>query len=198
MVNDLDYIKLSFSELPHFTTSDSWINYKFNEADTSWMIFALEEREGQEPQWRRIHSSYWGSNHCMYGIYKKGAAWEAHMGQRLVRGKKVPVEKYLDFRKLSTTQITGLGVLRPVSSKTICESNQSVLETYHGHHWDKSDWEVVGTDPLGPFRIPLSSRANLAFVTEVDGPCEIFLETPQGDVAVLPSATMDLFTNGGV
>lgn len=44
--------------------------------------------------------SYWGSNHCMYGIYKKGAAWEAHMGQRLVRGKKVPVEKYLDFRKL--------------------------------------------------------------------------------------------------
>ena len=64
MVNDLDYIKLSFSELPHFTTSDSWINYKFNEADTSWMIFALEEREGKEPKWRRIHSSYWGSNHC--------------------------------------------------------------------------------------------------------------------------------------
>ena len=198
MVNDLDYIKLSFSELPHFTTSDSWINYKFNEADTSWMIFALEERVGQEPKWRCIHSSYWGSNHCMYGIYKKGAAWEAHIGQRLVRGKKVAVEKYLDFRKLSTTQISGLGVFLPVSSKAICESNPSALDSYHGHQWDKSDWVCDGSDPMGPFRIPLSSRANLAFVTEVDGPCEIFLETPQGDVAVLPSATMDLFTNGGV
>ena len=98
MVNDLDYIKLSFSELPHFTTSDSWINYKFNEADTSWMIFALEERVGQEPKWRCIHSSYWGSNHCMYGIYKKGAAWEAHIGQRLVRGKKVAAR--IDDRRL--------------------------------------------------------------------------------------------------
>lgn len=63
------------------------------------------------------------------------------MGQRLVRGKKVPVEKYLDFRKLSTTQISGLGVLRPVSSKTICgvEPKASLKPTTG----------ITGTSPIG-------------------------------------------------
>ena len=198
MVNDLDYIKLSFSGLAHFDTPNTWLNYKFNEADTSWMIFALEEREGEEPQWRCIHSSFWASNLSMYGLFKQGAAWEAYTGQRLVRGKKVAVEKYLDFRKLAITNISDLGVLRPICIKSICESSMSLIDAYYGHDWDKTDWVSDGEDPIGPYRIPLNSRPNLTFVTELSGPCEIFLESAQGGVAALPSATMDLFANGGV
>lgn len=106
MVNEIDHVKLGFSELARVNVADQWLQYHFNSVDDVWIVFALEERDDQPPKWRRIHASWGHGEAAMYGAYKKGAAWEVHTGQRKLRGKALPVEKYLE---LGNQQFSTLG-----------------------------------------------------------------------------------------
>jgi hypothetical protein len=174
--------------------SGSWLQYHFNNAGDGWIIFALETHENQPPRWRRIHSSWGYGETAMYGIYKTGAAWEVHTGKRLIQGKSVKVEKYLsEIAKLPLVQLSDLGDLRPIARKTLDERGLEHIDSYYGHQWDKSSWDMSLAAECGPFTIPLNSRPNLTFLQQVSGPSEVYLETQSGSLVGRPSETMELF-----
>ena len=128
------------------------------------------------------------------GAYKKGAAWEVHTGQRKLRGKALPVEKYLaEIAKLPTKQLSEIGALRPMCRKSVEGHGLEYIDRYYGHEWDKTSWDMSEAGPTGPFLIPLSTRQNMAFLQRVDGSSDVYLTSPTGSIEVLPTATLDLF-----
>lgn len=194
MVNEINHIKLGFSELAPVESSDSWLKYHFNNADTAWIIFALEESDNQQPKWRRIHSSWGLGETAMYGAYKMGAAWEVHTGKRLWNGKSLKVEKYLaEVSKLPLVNLTDLGDLRPMAKKTVDERGMENIDSYYGHQWDKSTWGLSEAGAGEPFLIPLSTRPNLTFLQQVCGPSEVYLESQSGAVIGAIPQTLELF-----
>ena len=194
MVNEINHIKLGFSELARVEAADSWLQYTFNSVDDAWIVFALEEQDNHPPKWKRIHASWGHGEAAMYGVYKKGAAWEVHTGQRLLHGKSVLVEKYLaEIDKLPLKRLSEIGALRPMCRKSVDEHGLEYVESYNGHAWDKSSWDVSEAGTTGPFLIPLCTRQNMVFVQRVEGPDDVYLTSASGSVDVVPTATMDLF-----
>ena len=194
MVNERDHVKLGFAELARVNVADQWLQYHFNSVDDVWIVFALEERDGQPPKWRRIHASWGHGEAAMYGAYKKGAAWEVHTGQRKLRGKTLPVEKYLaEIAKLPTKQLSDIGALRPMCRKSVEGHGLEYIDRYYGHERDKTSWDMSEAGPTGPFLIPLSTRQNMAFLQRVDGSSDVYLASATGSIKVLPTDTLDLF-----
>lgn len=195
MINELDHIKLGFSELPEVDSSDSWLKYHFNNAGTASITFAKETIHGGPPHWRRIDATGDLCGRALYGSYKKGAAWEIHSEQRLLRGKKVLVETYLAaLYKLPTRQISELGSYRPVAFKRLDEIGLQYIDRYYEHEWDKSQWkELKEGDSVG-FEIPITTRENLTFLSQVSGPSEFYLVEACAPVELGASCpNLDLF-----
>jgi hypothetical protein len=194
MINELEHIKLSFSQLPAADHSDNWMKYKLDSAGDAWIIFALETRDGGDPQWRRIHASYGLSGRDLYGDYKRGAAWEIHSQQRLLRGRKVKVENYLaELKKLPLSQLSELHGLLPVAHKFLNEHGLEDAEVYSGYRWDKSSWTKIAGDDSTAYEVPLDSRQNLVYVSCVTGPSSVFLTKKSVCASFTPSTNLELF-----
>lgn len=194
MINEISHIKLGFAELAPVVATDSWLQYHFSNADSAWIVFALEERDEQPTMWRRIHSSWGYGETSMYGIYKQGAAWEVHTGQRLFHGKALRVEKYLaEVAKLPLKQLSDLSILQPMARITVDDRGMEYIDSYYGHQWDKSSWDMSEASDRGPFIIPLNSRPNLTFLQQVSGPSTVYLDGKSRSRESRPFETLDLF-----
>ncbi|CAN7647306.1 hypothetical protein LJR129_005038 [Acidovorax sp. LjRoot129] len=176
MINELEHIKLGFSELPVVDSSSTWLKYHFDNAGAATVTFAKETTHGGEPQWRRIDGTWGLCGRSLYGDFKKGAAWEIHSEQRLLRGKKVLVEAYLAaLHKLPVRQSSELGHFRAVAHKRLDENGMAYIDSYYGHDWDKSQWKVFKDGDSVAFEIPITTRENLTFLSQVSGPSEFYL-----------------------
>lgn len=192
MINELEHIKVSLAELPAVDSTDQWLKYQFAKADSAWIIFAMETRDGGPWQWRRVHGSSGLCGLALYGEYKKGAAWEIHSQQRLLRGKKVKVERYLaELNNLPVTQLSELGAYRPQAKKTVVGHGLEYIDSYFGHRWDKSQWTPLECE--ASFQMELNSRENFVFLSQVNGPSEIYLTKETETPLYVPSSNLELF-----
>lgn len=166
-INEIARLRVGFKS---FAPSSDGVEYFQETARNSTITFALQEVDAKD-EWKLIWTDFsYGSFEMprMYD-YRSGLVFEAESGKRLVQGKKVSAETYI--QGLNATPITDVAAIPGVRIDALiqskAESKAEILHnSYFGYVFDEGTSSLVEDEDDGGLNlnIPIVNMNNLVLV----------------------------------
>lgn len=164
-VNELRRMRIGFKAIDPTNVKQG---YMVNEAQRTTFDFALVE-SGGDPTWTLIKTNARGtfSDHDLYG-YCSGAAFEAEIGLRTVKGQRMNAETYIgSWRQVELTDVTKMADSRLIVEMDVKpdELEKLLADDYFGYTFDKATCSLESQGDLLKATIPVINFNNYLVAT---------------------------------
>lgn len=200
MKNETQHLKIRLADLPppDRWPQGEWWSWQIKRASEDTFTFAFVEESGVG-RWMMLDTTIrFRSEEQLFG-FKKGAVYQAEIGERTVKGMKLSAEKYLDH--LDNLPLQKLGEVPFVLHAKVTVSRQTThtIHNVHGHDWDHSQSTIVETVDGFIVEFDIDGALKVAFLDSVIGSFELQLLPKEAASSweppspVLAGETIELF-----